>query len=159
MKLAMTFKNWLPWQNCCRSSPSNPRRINKYKAEFKRRNMHGYFAKYLDQPHVHKEQSSQWLESSTLKRSTESTVAAMQGQTISTRCIKRHVPNIEDDDTCRICCVEKETIHHIILGCDGLSPTKYLERHDNVCKYLDILLLLKHGFIRKYIPWYQHQKA
>ena len=60
-------------------------------------------------------------------------------------------------DTCRICRVEKETIHHIISGCDGLSPTKYRERHDNVCKYIHVLLLLEHGFIEKYIPWYQHQ--
>ena len=60
-------------------------------------------------------------------------------------------------DTYRICRVEKETIHHIISGCDGLSPTKYLERHDNVCKYIHVLLLLEHGFIEKYIPWYQHQ--
>ena len=60
---------------------------------------------------------------------------------------------------CRICHVENESIHHIISDCDGLSPTKYLERHDNVCKYIHVLLLLEHGFIEKYIPWYQHQSA
>ena len=132
-------------------------RINKLEAELKRKNMHGQFAKYLDQPHVDKERSNQWLKSSTLKRSTESTIAAIQEQAISIKFIEKHIFSVEDDDTCRICRVEKETIHHIISGCDGLSPTKYLERHDNVCKYIHVLLLLEHGFIEKYIPWYQHQ--
>ena len=119
--------------------------------------MHGQFARHLDQPYVDKKRSNQWLKSSTLKRSTGSTIAAIQEQAISSKYIEKHVFNVEDDDTCRICRVEKETIHHIISGCDGLSPTKYLERHDNVCKYIHVLLLLEHGFIEKYIPWYQHQ--
>ena len=70
--------------------------------------------------------SNQWLKFSTLKRSTDSTVAAIQEEAISTKYIKKHVFNIEDDGTCRICRVGKETIHHITSGCDGLSPTKYL---------------------------------
>ena len=51
-------------------------RINKLEAELKRKNMHGQLARYLDQPFVDKEQSNQWLESSSLKRSTESAIAA-----------------------------------------------------------------------------------
>ena len=51
----------------------------------------------------------------------------------------------------------KEAIHHIISGCDGLSPTKYLERHEKVFKYIHVLLLLKPGFIEKYTQWYQYQ--
>ena len=132
-------------------------RINKLEAELKRKNIHGQFARHLDQPYVDKERSSQWLKSSTLKRSTESAIAAIQEQSISTKYTEKHVFNVEDDDTFRICRVEKETIYHIISACDGLSPTKYLERHDNVCKYIHVLLLLEHGFIEKYIPWYQHQ--
>ena len=100
--------------------------IFKVEVELKIKNMHGQFAKYLDQPHVDKEYSNQWLKSSTLKRSTESTVVTIKEQAISTKYIKKHVFNVEYDDTCRVCRVEKETIHHIISGCDGLSPTKYL---------------------------------
>ena len=60
-------------------------RINKLEAELKRKNMHGQFAKYLDQPHVDKERSNQWLKSSTLKRSMESTITVIQEQEISTK--------------------------------------------------------------------------
>ena len=87
-------------------------RINKLEAELKRKNRHEKFARYLDQPYIDEEQSSQWLKSSTLKRCTESTIAAIQEQPISTKYIEKHVFNVEDDDTCRVCCVEKETIHH-----------------------------------------------
>ena len=62
-------------------------RINKLEAEIKRKNMHGQFARYLDQPHADKEQSNQWLKSSILKRSTESTIAVIQEQAISTKYI------------------------------------------------------------------------
>ena len=62
-------------------------RINKLEAELKRKNMHGQFARYLDQPHVGKERSNQWLKSSTLKRSAESTIAVIQEQAISTKYI------------------------------------------------------------------------
>ena len=83
-------------------------RIHKLEAELKRKNMHGQFAKYLDQPKIR-------LKPSTLKRAaTESTVAAIQEQAISTKYIEKHFFNVEDDDTYWICCVEKETIHHII---------------------------------------------
>ena len=121
--------------------------------------MYGQFTKYLEQPHVDKERSNQWLKSSTLKRSTESTVAPIQEQVISTKYIKKHVFNVKNDDTCRIYHIKKETIHHIISSRDRLSPTKYLERHADVCKYIHVLFLLEHGFIEKYIPWYQHQPA
>ena len=51
--------------------------INILEAELKRKNKNGQFAKYLDQPRINKERSNQWLKSSTLKRYTQSTVAAI----------------------------------------------------------------------------------
>ena len=155
MKLAVIFNNWLRWGNCRGKSPS----ICTYQKTGGGTQKKAYewaICKIPWPTSCRQRASNQWLKSSTLKRSTESTVAAIQEQAISTRHIKKHVFSIEDDDTCRICRVEKETTHHIISGCDGLSPTKYHERYDNVCKYIHVLLLLEHGFIEKYIPWYQH---
>ena len=71
-------------------------------------------------------------------------MAVIQEQTISKKNIKKHVFNVEDDDICWIRCVKKETIHHIILGSDGLSPTKYFKSHDKIFKYIHVLLLLEH---------------
>ena len=69
---------------------------------------------------------------STLKGSTVSAIAPIQEQAISTKYIEKHVFNVKDDD-------------------------KYLEGHDNICKYIHVFLLLEHGFIENYIPWYQHE--
>jgi len=74
------------------------------------------------------------MRSSTLKRATES-IFAVQEQAITTKYIQRNVLHPPIDDTCRVCNIEKETVHHIVSGCGTLAPTKYLQRHDNVCKY------------------------
>ena len=59
-------------------------RINKHQVELKRKNIHGQYAKYLDQLQVDKERSNQW-----------STVAVIQEQAISTKYIKKHAFNVE----------------------------------------------------------------
>ena len=69
-------------------------RINKQEAELKRKNMHGQFARYLNQPYVDNKRINQWLKSSTLKRSTESTIAAIQEQAVSTKYTKKHSFNV-----------------------------------------------------------------
>ena len=38
-----------------------------------------------------------------------------------------------------------------------MAPTKYLQRHDNVCKYIHDLLLKEFGFREHQTAWYQHQ--
>ena len=38
-----------------------------------------------------------------------------------------------------------------------MAPTKYLQRHDNVCKYVHDQLLLEYGFKESATAWYQHQ--
>ena len=144
----------MPWKFTIKSAC-----INKLDAELKRMNMHGQFCK-IPWPTSCRQRAIQPMAKTFYpKRSTESTIAAIQKQAISTKCIKKHFFNVDDDDTCRICRVEKENIHHIISRFDGLSPTKYLERDDNVCKYIHVHLLLEHGFIEKYIPYNQHQPA
>jgi len=45
----------------------------------------------------------------------------------------------------------------VISSCEALAPTKYLERHDNVCKYIHMLLMNEYDINDKITPWYQHQ--
>ena len=97
------------------------------------------------------------MRSSTLKRTTEATICAIQEQAITTRYIQRRVHHQQVEETCRVCNREKETIHHITSGCSVLAPTKYLQRHNNLCKYIHELLLRENNFNQEPIPWYQHQ--
>ena len=142
----MIFNNWLPWENCCGNLPSYPHSSTNSRQNSKERICMGSLQNTLDN-------------SFTLKRTTVLTIATIQEQAISTKYLWKHIFSVEDDDKCQICCVEKESIYHLISGCDGLSSTQYLKRNDDICKYIHAFLLLEHGFIEKYIPWYQHQPA
>ena len=115
---------------------------------------HGQFHRLMDQPHIDKPSSMLWLKSSTLKRSTEASICAIQEQAITTRYIKKHVHNTSDTDICRVCRIEKETIQHIVDGCRVLAPTKYLKRHDDLGKYVHALLCKKYDIIDEIPPWY-----
>ena len=131
-------------------------RIEQMVEALKSKNLHGQYMKILGEPHIDKEASVKWLTSPSLKRSTEATICAVQEQAITTRYIQKHIFKTEESDLCRVCRLEKETIYHVISGCQALAPTKYLDRYNNICKYLHMLYLLEHGFVNRLIPWYQH---
>jgi len=76
---------------------------------------------------------------------------------ITTKYTQKHIFKTTNDDTCRACKTKPETIHHVISGCPVLAPTKYTERHDNVCRYVHLLLAEKHAIIQpKTLKWYQY---
>ena len=122
--------------------------------ELRQKPTHGQFFQNIEQPHVDKTSSLLWLKSSTLKRSTEATICAIQEQAVTTRYIQHHVHHTSDNDRCRVCKEQKETIHHIINGCKVLAPTKYLKRHDNLGKYVHALLLYKYKITNEIPLWY-----
>ena len=132
-------------------------RLDKLVNELKNKNLHGQYLKLLDEAHIDKTASLKWLTSPSLKRATEATICAIQEQAITTNYIRKHIFKTENCDLCRVCRAGKETIHHIISGCVALAPTKYLQRHDNVCKYIHATLLEGHGFTNVLPKWYEHQ--
>ena len=107
-------------------------RIAKRINTIKEKQLHGQYFTALEQPHIDKRTSMAWLQSSTLKRSTESTICAIQENAISTKYMKKHIYKTINDDSCRACKAFPETVQHVISKCPILAPTKYLERHDNV---------------------------
>ena len=118
--------------------------------------LHGQFLVNVNEPHIDKNASLAWLKSSTLKRATESTMCAIQENAISTNYIKKHIHKTSDDDMRRACRQHKETIQHFISGCSTLAPTKYIERHDNVCKYIHLLLANKYNLMEGIPKWYEY---
>ena len=118
--------------------------------------LHGQHFRRLEENHIDTEKSNSWLNSSTLKRATESTICAIQEQAITTNYIKKHIHHTTDDDLCRVCRSAKETIHHIVSGCTALAPTKYLKRHNDLAKYVHILLLEKYNLDTTKHLWYSY---
>lgn len=129
---------------------------NRRKKLLKDKKMHSQYIKILEEPHVDTKTSTAWLKSSTLKRATEATICAIQEQAITTKYTRKHIFKTSDDDRCRACKQAPETIHHIISSCSKLAPTKYLQRHNNLCKYIHILLAEKYDFLKEQAIWYKY---
>eukprot|EP00957_Ditylum_brightwellii_P095341 7262435-Ditylum_brightwellii.AAC.1 len=56
----------------------------------------------------------------------------------------------------RLCGKHNKTIPHIASGCEMLPGTKYVERHDKVCKYIHWCVLQDEGHM--VVPnWKQHK--
>ena len=53
---------------------------------------------------------------------------------------------------CRLCHSKQETVSHLLSGCERLSQTEYLYRHNNVLKCLYFALLQKFGIIKTIPP-------
>ena len=84
-------------------------------------------------------------------------ICAIQEQAITTRYIQWKIHHTTDNDRCWLCRQAAETIHHIMSGCIVMAPTKYLQRHNNVCTYVHGLLLNEFDFKENQTAWYQHQ--
>ena len=117
-------------------------------------NMHGQYQRELEQPYIDFNLSTTWLSDSRLKRHTESIIMAIQEQAVTTRYIERHLHHTTNNSTCRNCNQYDETIQHIISGCPMFSTTIYLQRHNNLAKYIYIQLANKFS-IPVTQQWYQ----
>ena len=117
------------------------KRIGKKKQQLSNKAIHGQYLRLLDEAHIDKDLSTAWLRDSRLKRPTEAAICAIQEQAVTTNYVRKHVHKTTNNDTCRVCKSSKETIHHVISGCSVLAPTKYVQRHDNLCKYVHKLLV------------------
>ena len=53
---------------------------------------------------------------------------------------------------CRLCGLKQETVSHLLSGCERLSQTEYLYRHNNVLKCLYFELLKQFGVIKTVPP-------
>ena len=60
------------------------------------------------------------------------------------------------DDRCRVCRVGQETITHLLSGCDNLARKEYIERHDNVGRYVH-MKVCNYYSISTPSNWYLHK--
>jgi hypothetical protein len=100
--------------------------------------LHGQFLANLHENHViDSKLSFCWLSSPSLKAETEGFRASMQDQAVATRYYKAKIIKIRDtDDKRRFCGQEPETIHHLLSSCQPLAGSLYVDRHNNVAKYI-----------------------
>ena len=118
--------------------------------------LHGQWFKSRENlPIVDIPQSNRWLQHAHLYYETESLLCAAQEQTLATNHLRAKVWGQQVDSKCRLCHEHEENIHHIVAGCKCLAGTKYLLRHNTVCKYLHWWICKDRGMT---VPaeWYKH---
>ena len=80
----------------------------------------------------------------------------MQELAIFTIWHEKHIIKCTDSDVCRICKKESETTFHILAGCDTLAKKEYLERHNQVAKYIHFEICKAFG-LKTENKWHCHQ--
>ncbi|HEY6435395.1 MAG TPA: hypothetical protein VIY47_02315, partial [Ignavibacteriaceae bacterium] len=124
-------------------------------ATWKQKSLHGRFANSLSNAD---RSSTNWLENGLLYAETEGFMFAIQDQVIATKNYKKFIEKLNiENDKCRICNRESETIHHITSGCSLLSNTEYLHRHNLSAKIVHQFLAQRYKLITTDDPYYKYE--
>ena len=95
------------------------------------------------------------LSGCSLKGETEGFILAAQDQSIATWMYQAKTLKNGADPQCRLCTHSEETIDHMMSGCPTIVTTEYLQRNDQVAKFIH-LTLCKHYEIPHTEKWYQY---
>ena len=115
------------------------------KEKLKKKCRHGQYPKLLEKPHVDIVTTNKWL-SSNLKGETDGLLVEAQDQALNTRNYQKVICGQKVESKCRMCSQHKETVDHIVSGCEVLAKTEYISRlgkaapylHWNICQDNDI---------------------
>lgn len=131
--------------------------IRQKKQDWISKPLHGRHSNILSQPHIDSKASNGWLDRADLFAETEGFMVAIQDQVIATKNYLKYIirTNLEDD-RCRRCCQQSETIQHIMGACQTLAATEYLARHNQVAKIVHQSLARRHGLVNEEIPYYRY---
>ena len=86
-------------------------------------------------PRNHTKDYYGWLKCNTDPAKTAA-VFSMQEQMVETMAWKK-MRGLSDNDQCRLCQKQKETVQHLLAGCEKLASTEYVRRH-NALKVLAV---------------------
>lgn len=103
---------------------------------WQKKKMYGQFKNLIEEEFVDKKQSFIWTKKKTILPRIHAEIMAIQDQCIKTKYYAKRITKQGEEDKCRRCKSEPETIHHIAGGCGALAKKEYIERHDNIVKYV-----------------------
>ena len=122
---------------------------------YKEKPQHGAYMKLLEGHQLNLKKSFLWMSKCHIDPSLESYICAAQELALFTRYHERHILKSRQDNACRICSKEPETIFHILSGCGVLAKREYFDRHNAVCKYVHYEKL-RHFAIPCGANWFVH---
>ena len=96
----------------------------------------GKFQEELEKDYIDKEGSLHWLRNGTLGYDGERILVGAQDQGLLTNGFKK-MAGISQNDRCRFCHTEVESVNHLVSGCKILmADGYYTARHNKICRYL-----------------------
>lgn len=97
-----------------------------------------------------------WLECNMDSRKTAA-VILMQEQMVETRTWKALRGMEVESEMCRLCGIQRETVHHLLSGCKVVAGNEYVRRHNNALMVLAVAWAKQEGLINKDAVWYKIQ--
>ena len=80
-------------------------------------------------------------------------VFSMQEQMVETMAWKK-IRGLSDNDQCRLCQKQKETVQHLLAGWKELASTEYVRRHTNALKVLAVRWAINKGVLPPDTKWW-----
>ncbi|CAH1098853.1 unnamed protein product [Psylliodes chrysocephalus] len=134
--------------------------IQGKKQDWTSKPLHGRHASLLSQPYVDSKASNGWLGRADIFAETEGFMIAIQDQVIATKNYLKYIIRAQvENDLCRKCHQQSETIQHITSACPILVPREYLSRHNQVAKIVHQSLACLHGLLSEEIPYYKYEPS
>lgn len=106
--------------------------------------MHGKHPNEVEEAIVNKYFSNHWIKNGKLYPEKEVFFISIQDQVVPTKNYRKYIlkdPTLEND-RCRMCNSDQETLKHLLAGCPSLLQSCYKNRHE----ILYIEFLKKYGF-------------
>ena len=97
-----------------------------------------------------------WLECNLDPRKTAA-ILNLQEQMVETKSWKVSRGIVDGGDMCRLCGAFRETVHHLLAGCQRLAGKEYLRRHNKALMVLAVAWAKKYELIDENIVWYKEK--
>ena len=96
-----------------------------------------------------------WLRCNSDPRKTAS-IFSLQEQMVEIRSWKK-LRGLISEDCCRLCGEYRETVQHLLAGCQKLAGFEYVRRHDKALKVLAVQWCIKNGLLPDGTKWYEEK--
>ena len=125
---------------------------------WKSKSLHGIHPFQLSQDFIDIPSSNLWLQRGSLFAETEGFIIAIQDKVIATKNYRKFIlrENLQND-SCRRCQNNAETIDHIIGGCTSLASHDYTARHNQVAKIIHQNLAVQYNLAKEKLPYYKYE--
>jgi len=128
---------------------------NQHRDNWRNKPLHGQYFQQFEEG-IDTEKTFSWLTKGTVTIEAEGFITAAQDQSLPTRSLLK-IYKKSNSDGCRLCGKHAETVLHILSECPHLAQTQYLDRHNQVARYVHWKIAHRYGVANESWPWTNQQ--